>query len=780
LSNENPTTGGAASEASGEALNSIDATMRWLASFHARSWRERAAFGAVAALFAALERLALQDQLGDRVAYVTFYPAVGIAALVGGLVSGIVAAALSALVAHLWIATLISVGDWVALITFLTSGVFVSGVAELLHRVWIRLGGAERERAEAEQLRVANETFRLAITAGDIGAWDFDVEADVSEDRAHMREIFGLSPNTVLNPAAVFALILPEDLPSVEAAMRAARDPAGDGLYSADYRIHRANDGAERWIAARARTYFHAGRPIRMIGICRDVTSEKTWGFALLEKAALAERLASVSAAIPGFIFSVRIARDGENSCLYASPNVYDVCGLAPEEIAGDLRPFFRRVHAEDHVRVRGDIERSARAGAIWRGEFRYFHPEKGDVWLEAHATPIREAGGDLVWHGYASDVTKRVAADRALMDSEARLRAVLDGAKDAVISIDERGVVQSINAAGLRMFAYDRNEIVGRNVAMLMPADIADRHDASLENFLLTGEAKVIGVGRETTARRKDGAQFPIDLTVIEAKYERGRLFVGFLRDLSERHKIRARIDELQEQRLSAIGGLAASMAHELNQPLAAAENYIASALRLQRMPERERPTSAEQSLEFASDQLMRCGQILRRLREFVARGEPNKTIESLHALIEEVSASAFEPLGMERVRLELRLDASQDCVLMDKVQIGQVLFNLIRNAKEAMNGVGDPWVKISTTAMEGDFVRVDVADGGPGISPRVKDDLFEPFLTTKSNGTGIGLSISRSIVEAHDGKLWAGTDSGGGAVLSFSLPSVELEADE
>jgi two-component system sensor kinase FixL len=764
-------------EALGE--DSFDATMRRIASLYALPLSKRAALALCAVLLGAAARLGLQEALGDRYAYVTFYPPAVLVALLGGLIPGLIAAAISAAIVHFYFMPLAGFSDWLGVTTFLSSCAVVSGVSEMLHRTWIRLGGAERRRADAVRLRVANESLRLAISAGGIGAWDLDIDANVAEEGVHLREIFGFAPDKVINLDSVFSLVAPADLARALAALRAATNPSGDGLYSAEYRIRRANDGAERWVAMRARTFFENARPVRMIGVCRDVTEEKTLELALVEKAQLAGRLASVAAAVPGVIFSFRIGADRQASFPYASPNLKAVCGLDPKEVVTDSDPIISRINADDFARVRKGLRDSGRELTLWSDTFRYSHPEKGTIWLEARAAPVQEASGDIVWHGFAGDVTRRKLSEAALAESEARLRSVLDGAKEAILAFDENGIVQSINAAGLRMFGYERSEIVGRNVAALMPQVSAAQQGDFVEDYGQTREAAIVGRDREMKGRRKDGAEFPMEVAVVEVDSDPGKLFVGFARDLSERYEIEARIETLQDRRLLAIGGLAASVAHELNQPLAAAGAYIAAAQRILKLPPNP-SAKAEDCLNLAAEQILRSGQIIRHLREFVARGEPDKTIESLHALIKEVSSSAGVSSNAAPLEMSLCLNAPDDDVLMDKVQISQVLLNLIRNAREAMIGVSHPRVTISTRAAEGDAVRVDVADRGSGLSDEVKGRLFQPFLTTKSTGKGLGLSISKSIIEAHDGQLWGESNPAGGTIFSFTLPLASGEMDE
>ena len=227
-------------------------------------------------------------------------------------------------------------------------------------------------------------------------------------------------------------------------------------------------------------------------------------------------------------------------------------------------------------------------------------------------------------------------------------------------------------------------------------------------------------------------------------------------------------RMRKLQAGGLDALGGLATGLAHELNQPLAASANYLLTARRLLEMPRDLRPASVELTLDSASQQITRAAGIVRQLREFIMRGEPEKAVANLHDLVREASQATTTNMSEANVKLSLQLGATVDHVLVDSVQIKQVLVNLISNAIDAMDASAERELTISTS-LDHDAIRVDVVDTGVGFSEIVKDKLFEPFATSKAGGMGVGLSISRSIVEAHDGKIWAEFESLRGRGFQF-----------
>ena len=241
--------------------------------------------------------------------------------------------------------------------------------------------------------------------------------------------------------------------------------------------------------------------------------------------------------------------------------------------------------------------------------------------------------------------------------------------------------------------------------------------------------------------------------------------------------HTASMRMRKLQASGLHAMGGMVTGLAHELNQPLTASACYLLTAQRLLEMAPELRPASVSETLDSAAAQIMRAAGIVRQLREFIMRGEPEKGFANLHDLIREASEVTSANISEANVKLSLQLSANVDRVLVDSVQIKQVLVNLISNAIEAMNASVQHELTISTSLMHDRAIRIDVVDTGVGFSEGVKENLFEPFATSKEDGMGLGLSISRSIVEAHDGKMWAESNPGGGAVFSFVLPLMNAE---
>ena len=370
-------------------------------------------------------------------------------------------------------------------------------------------------------------------------------------------------------------------------------------------------------------------------------------------------------------------------------------------------------------------------------------------------------------------------ASPASMRDSETHLRSILATIPDAMVVIDETGHILSFSAAAERMFGYNEEEVLGENVSMLMPSPDRERHDSYLENYRGTGDRKIIGIGRVTTARHRDGYTFPIELSVGEAWLDERRIFTGFIHDITQRQKVERRLQDLQSElahvgRVSEMASFASSLAHELNQPLTAIANYCEAARDLLgKGSDRETLDTVQEALDEASKESVRAGQIVRRLRNFISRGETEQRVESLGRLITEANALALVGSREHGIEVQVQLDPDADLVFVDRIQIQQVLTNLIRNAIDAMIESSQKSLIIRTAAQSQDYVTVTVEDTGPGISESVVAELFQPFVTSKSAGMGIGLSICRTIVESHGGRIWFEERPGGGTAFHFTLTS-------
>jgi two-component system sensor kinase FixL len=374
----------------------------------------------------------------------------------------------------------------------------------------------------------------------------------------------------------------------------------------------------------------------------------------------------------------------------------------------------------------------------------------------------------------------RKLAQD--LRAREAHLRSVLDTVPDATVVIDDKGVMQSFNAAAERLFGYAEAAAVGRNVSMLMPSPFREEHDRYISRYLATGEKRIIGIDRVVTGQRQDGSTFPMKLEVGEVRTGDKRFFTGFINDLTERQATERQLEELQSElarlsRLTAMGEMASTLAHEINQPLSAIANYLQGCGRLIEGVRSPNASKIKDALAETTKQTLRAGQIIRQLREFVARGETEKRAEDINKLVEEASALALVGANEAGVKTVLRFDPRASLVLVEKIQIQQVLLNLIRNAIEAMHGSPRRELLVETALNDQGLIEISVTDTGSGLAEEIVPRLFQPFVTTKAAGMGVGLSISKRIVEAHGGEMWAEPNPEGGTRFRFTVrPAHEL----
>ena len=423
------------------------------------------------------------------------------------------------------------------------------------------------------------------------------------------------------------------------------------------------------------------------------------------------------------------------------------------------------------------DLAQARAEGRLVREEWR--RRKNGSEFL-AHVTMTALHDGEGRLRGFGKvvrDITAERASERTLAASAEQFRTILATVPDAMVLIDATGTIRSFSRAAEVMFGYAASEIIGSNVSRLMPEPDHSRHDSYIRRYLETGEKRIIGHGRTVIAARRDGSHFPIELSVAEANGPDGRIFTGFIRDLSERFDSEEQIEHLQQElvhasRLSAMGTMAATLAHEINQPITSIATFVRGARKLIRGGERDRIAEITEALDLANEEAMRAGEIVHRLRDFVARGDLEKSAEPLPELIAEASRLVLIGARETRIETEFECDPALAPVFVDRIQIQQVLVNLMRNAIEAMADSPVRRLRVSAHTGENGFAHVIVADTGPGLAPGVAGDLFRAFHGTKRNGLGLGLSICRTIVEANGGKIWAAPRAGGGTEFHFTLP--------
>jgi two-component system sensor kinase FixL len=447
----------------------------------------------------------------------------------------------------------------------------------------------------------------------------------------------------------------------------------------------------------------------------------------------------------------------------------HPIAVLAPPGLEDDMPKILEKIRRGERVEHYQTIRR---------------HKNGSMLNISMTVSPIHDVQGRLIGASkVARDVTVAAKSREEIVEREAHLRSILATVPDGMIIIDERGQIESFSAAAERLFGYSAAEVRGKNVSVLMPSPDREAHDGYLERYLTTGERNIIGVGRRLIGRRKDGARFPFYLTVGEVARRGRRVFTGFTHDLTEREGADARLRDLQDEllhmsRLNAMGQLAAMLAHELNQPLTAVINY-AEAARLLLAASSEPVPRALDLMQKTAAQAERAGQIIRRLRSFVQKRPAERSEEQLSIVVEEAASLAATGTHVDGIEVIYDLSNSLPVILIDRTQIQQVVVNLVRNATDVLREAQNRRLTIQTSLAEDNFQEVAIHDTGPGIPTEMIDQLFKPFVTTKSDGMGVGLSICQSIVEAHGGRLWVESNPAGGAVFRFRLPQMRTEED-
>ena len=401
---------------------------------------------------------------------------------------------------------------------------------------------------------------------------------------------------------------------------------------------------------------------------------------------------------------------------------------------------------------------------------------------LNYHYCPIQGEDGSI--EGVicsVQDVTVQKQMKDYLQEREARLHAILETSLDSIITINEQATIESVNAAAVHQFLYERRELIGKNVGILSGEPEYGEHYKYLKRYLETGEAKIIEVGREVICRRKDGTTFPAELSVAEAQVaENRRIFIGTIRDLTARKNAEALLQKRQTElshvaRLSTIGEMAAGLTHELNQPLGAISNYASNCLHI---VESGDVLGIREDLQEIIKVSHRCGEIIRRVKGYTKKRDPHRSTVEVSELIADVLAFVEREAHLNEIAVQSELPAQPLHISVDTVQIQQVLLNLTRNAIDAIMQ-SDRRPRVLTVAVEKtnlERIVLSVRDTGDGIREDVADHLFEAFVTTKSEGLGMGLAVSKSIVESHGGSIELDTDPGRGTTVRIILPGMEV----
>jgi PAS domain S-box-containing protein len=407
-----------------------------------------------------------------------------------------------------------------------------------------------------------------------------------------------------------------------------------------------------------------------------------------------------------------------------------------------------------------------------------YFRKDGSRVPVLVGAALFEEGGDDGV--AFALDLSEQKRAEEAFHRVEEQARAIVDSALDAVVVMDAEGLIMDWNKQAEETFGWTRPEALSRRMSeTIIPAQYRLSHERGLEQFFKTGQGPVLNRRIEITAFRRDGTEFPVELSITPQKSDNTWTFSAFIRDITARKQAQedlrnAHAELAHVNRVMTMGELAASIAHEVNQPLAAviASGDSCKAWLANEPPNLEKALAAADRIVQAAAQ---ASDIVRRIRALFKKTTSITTPLEINEVITETVSLVGGEVQRKGVSLNTELAANLPAALGDRIQLQQVILNLAINATEAMTGFEDQprRLVIQSKLAESGEILVSVADSGPGIDPQQTAQLFAPFFTTKPDGIGMGLSISRSIIEAHGGRLWAIANQPRGAVFHFALPA-------
>jgi len=602
----------------------------------------------------------------------------------------------------------------------------------------------------------------LAAEAANMGMWVWDVARDEVWMTDKGRSLFGFGPGTRLDSATLISRVHPEDRAMRSAEMKCAIENGAE--YTMEYRVL-LPDGTLRWIGARGHC-INVGdnEHTRLVGVSMDVTARKQAEDALRESEA---RFRAMADAAPVMIWM----SGTDKLCTFFNKGWLDFTGRPLEQELGN--GWAQGIHHEDFDHCLKVYVDAFDAREPFTMEYRLRRRDGEYRWVLDNGTPRFASDGRFLGYiGSCLDITERNQAQE-------RFRLAVEASPNGIVLVNAQGQIVLLNACVEKLFGYQREELIGQAVELLVPERFRRDHLAYRASFHAAPAARAMGAGRELFARRKDGTEFPVEIGISPIQSPEGTLVLSVIVDITERRQAEAEARQHREEvahlsRLAMMGEMAGSLAHELNQPLGAIVTNAGAGLRFL-----ERGNLGTEKLRELLQDIVadgrRAGEVIRTVRKMGRKEAGAREFLNINDLIAEVLRLSHSDALAHHCSVSTELDPALAKVEANSVQLQEVFLNLIQNAFEASEEVPrvSRHVIIRTECVGDHAVQAYVRDFGPGLPADQPQRVFDRFFSTKPEGMGIGLFIARSIVATHGGTLSAENVEGGGAQFLLRLPA-------